>query len=194
MSPKGESKELKVCPRCGLPYSYIKRKRVGDKVYLYAVHYHGYTREGGKIKKKVTECYLGPEGSYEYVTKTHLKEGLILKGMIDTERALAYLDALISYIGRASIDRETARRLGERFIRLGRKLTGLLDINEVEEILRSHPDIEYPVVKKRVNDRTWILLAPSEETARKWCEILERHGYIVEITYEEKTPGVRVSI
>jgi len=93
LPPKG------ICPKCGLPYPYIKRSRRGSKVHLYAIHYHGYERlPNGKTRKKVRECYLGPEDQYEYVTRTHVKEGLVLKGMVNTERALTYLDALIKHI------------------------------------------------------------------------------------------------
>ena len=119
LSPKVEGR---ICPRCGLPYSYIKRRKVGNKVYIYAVHYLGYTREGGKVKKKVKECYLGPEGSYDYVTLTHEREGLILRGLTDSGRALEYLDALINYLGRVEIDRELALKLAERFEKLAKRL------------------------------------------------------------------------
>jgi hypothetical protein len=30
--------EEKICPRCGLPYNYIRRMKVSNRVYLYAVH------------------------------------------------------------------------------------------------------------------------------------------------------------
>jgi len=66
---------LKACPRCGLPYSYIKRKRIGGRVYLYAIH---------KSKGKVTrECYLGPQGGYEYVSKLHEDVNLELKSVVE---------------------------------------------------------------------------------------------------------------
>jgi len=112
-----------VCPRCGLPFSYIKRKRVGRKVYLYAVHYLGYTKTpNGRIKKKTKECYLGPEESYEYVTVMHEKEGLVLKGVIDSDRALAYLDALIGYISKVNLDEDLALNLAVKFESLAKKL------------------------------------------------------------------------
>ena len=62
-------------------------------MHLYTVHYLGYE----KVRKKTREYYLGPEESYEYVSKTHFREGLVFRGMIDFERALAYLDAIINY-------------------------------------------------------------------------------------------------
>ena len=56
--------QLKVCPRCGQPVSYLERHRRNGHVYLYAAHYLGY-RKGpdGRVYKKVRRCYLGPEGS-----------------------------------------------------------------------------------------------------------------------------------
>jgi len=65
----------KVCPRCGMPFSYVKRKRVGGRVYLYSIH---------KSKGKVTrECYLGPQGGYEYVSKLHEDVNLELKSIVE---------------------------------------------------------------------------------------------------------------
>jgi len=67
----------RACPRCGLPYSYIKRKRVGGRVYLYSIH---------KSKGKVTrECYLGPQGGYEYVSKLHEDLQLQLSNVIERD-------------------------------------------------------------------------------------------------------------
>jgi len=52
----------KVCPRCGEPISYIERRKVGNRVYVYAVHYYGYERgPNGKPRPKLRRCYLGPE-------------------------------------------------------------------------------------------------------------------------------------
>ncbi len=116
------SKEGKVCPGCGLPYSYIKEKRVGNKIYVYAVHYLGYEKVGGKVRKKTKECYLGPKEQYDYVTQTHEREGLVLRGLIDSNRALEYLDALIRYISGAELDRTLAFKLATRFEELAKRL------------------------------------------------------------------------
>ena len=51
------------------------------------------------MRKKTRECYLGSE-EYDYVTVTHEREGLVLRGLSDSDRALEYLDALISYASR----------------------------------------------------------------------------------------------
>ena len=59
---------------------------------------------GGKVRKRVRKCYLGPEGSYEYVTRTHEREGLVFRGAVDRERILAYLDALIGYVSKVELD------------------------------------------------------------------------------------------
>jgi len=52
---RGEEGLPKVCPRCGQPYNFIERKRVGGRVYLLAVH-----MEAGRRVRH----YLGPEGEY----------------------------------------------------------------------------------------------------------------------------------
>jgi len=118
LSPKIE----RICPRCGEPYSYIKEKRVGNKVYVYAVHYLGYEKVGGKVRKKTKECYLGPKEQYDYVTQTHEREGLVLRGLIDSNRALEYLDALINYISRTELDKSLALNLAARFEELAKRL------------------------------------------------------------------------
>jgi len=113
----------RICPRCGEPFSYIKRRVVNGRVYLYAVHYHGYVKgEDGKIKKITRECYLGPEESYVHASKTHQREGLKLKGLSDSRRFLEYLDRLLEYATRRDLDpalkREVASRLERALARL----------------------------------------------------------------------------
>ena len=34
------SKERRICPRCGEPYSYVEKIDIGERSYLYAVHYY----------------------------------------------------------------------------------------------------------------------------------------------------------
>ncbi len=75
------SEGLRACPRCGRPYSYLERHRIGKKVYLYAVHYEGYERgPDGRMRKRVRKCYLGPADSplvsVSYVT-TASQEGSV---------------------------------------------------------------------------------------------------------------------
>jgi len=54
--------QLEACPRCGEPISFIERRKMGNRVYLYAVHYYGYERgPNGKPRPKLRRCYLGPE-------------------------------------------------------------------------------------------------------------------------------------
>ena len=184
MYPKGEG----VCPRCGRPFSYIKRRKVGNRVYLYAVHYLGYERlPNGKIRKKVEECYLGPEDSYEYVTLTHGREGLVLKGLADSDRAIAYLDALIKYLENVELSRELRESLGTRFMRIGRKLLGLEpDIEEVNRILWSNIHRELLVwrVEERSDRKVIVAKSNSSEDAKKICETLERYGYKCELEPE----------
>jgi len=62
--PSGQPSEAqpKTCPRCGLPISYMERRKVGSRVYIYAVHYEGYERgPNGRPRPKLRRCYLGPE-------------------------------------------------------------------------------------------------------------------------------------
>jgi len=116
---EGEERE-RLCPRCGGRISWIERHKHGGRVYLVAVHYLGYDKETGR--KNVRKCYLGPEDAYEYVSKIHEREGLELKGLADSGRALEYLDVLINYISKVELDPEVRKSLGSKFIELGRKL------------------------------------------------------------------------
>ena len=84
----------KICPRCGRRISYLKKRRIRGRTYVYAVHYLG-SKDGKKITE---ECYLGPLESYEYVSKLHEREGLVLKGLIDNERVLDYLRSILDYL------------------------------------------------------------------------------------------------
>jgi hypothetical protein len=56
--------QLEACPRCGEPISFIERRKMGNRVYLYAVHYYGYKRDShGKVRPRLKRCYLGPADS-----------------------------------------------------------------------------------------------------------------------------------
>jgi len=105
-----------------MQYSYIKRRNVGGRIYLYAVHYLGYKKEGGKVRKITRECYLGPEDSYEYVTRTHIREGLVLRGLSDEDRAIEYLDAIIHYLETHSLNPVFAERLASKLEELAKRL------------------------------------------------------------------------
>jgi len=115
---KKMSKEIKICPRCGEPYSWIEKRRVVRVVggrrceyeYFYAVHEY---REGGK--RKIKKCYLGPD-AYKYVSLTHKpREGLTFSGLMDSDRAIKYFYSLMSYIERAAdeIDPKQLRALAK---------------------------------------------------------------------------------
>ena len=104
---------VKVCPRCGLEYSYIEKRVVGGRVYLYAVHVMK-VRESGRVKRKVRKCYLGPEDSYEYVSMLHEREGIRLRGLVREDRALEYFDSLLNYVIRKDLSREAALKLISR--------------------------------------------------------------------------------
>ena len=77
---------IRVCPRCKSVYSYIERKKVYGREYLYAVHEY---RENGKRHKK--RCYLGPAEGYIYTSLTHRDSGLVFFGADDPKRYLRYL-------------------------------------------------------------------------------------------------------
>ena len=84
---------VKVCPRCGEPFSYVERRKGEYNEYFYAVHVK---REGKK--RRIRKCYLGPADSYKNVTHMHTEENLELKGLMDKNRAVEYVNRLLNYI------------------------------------------------------------------------------------------------
>jgi len=86
------------CPVCGLPIDFYERKtfrsRKGSRTYIYAVHILK-DPSGKRIRKR---CYLGPEDSYVYVSKTHFRDGLQFYGLHKEDRVLDYLRNLLQRI------------------------------------------------------------------------------------------------
>jgi hypothetical protein len=92
---EAQQQGLPICPRCGQPYRYLERRRIGNNVYYYAVHYEGYERgPDGKTRPKLRRCYLGPE-KYIEVSKLHSDLGLTLKGLMEEGRERDYMEALV---------------------------------------------------------------------------------------------------
>jgi len=110
--PREGSKKV-FCPRCGAK-GWIQSKRIGGREYYYCVHYE---------KGKRRYCYLGPK-VYDYATRTHLREGLVLRGLYDEERIIDYLDSIISYLERAQLKLkpELAKQIADRLESIVKKL------------------------------------------------------------------------
>ena len=89
---------LPICPRCGLPYSWIEARRRDSNTYYYAVHRLG---SGSEAKKR--KCYLGPR-LYKNVSLTHSDIGVTLEGAVSVienggdVRALKYLESFINHV------------------------------------------------------------------------------------------------
>lgn len=112
-----ERGERRTCPRCGEPYSYVDVRAAGEsRVYYYAVHYR---RESGA--RRVKKCYLGPS-EYEYVTRLHERESLVLRGLVDSDRVIEYLNAIVEYLERNPLEPELAEKLADKFRVLASKL------------------------------------------------------------------------
>lgn len=122
-----QANENKICPRCGSQYSYLERKRVYGRVYVYAVHEY---REGGKRHRKW--CCLGPLEGYRHATTTHEVYGLFLKSAIDSNRLYEYLDTIVSYlledpsniVSKLGVDRSRAISLATKLDRLSKAILG----------------------------------------------------------------------
>ena len=123
--------ERPVCPRCGSPISWVERQRKGDRVYYYAVHYLGYTKVGGRVRKRVRRCYLGPE-SYEYVSRLHKDLGIVLEGAVVDRRVVHYLDAFVEALSRVELDRSTLVEILSKLRYLTQRLGGY--VRKLEEL------------------------------------------------------------
>ena len=99
----------KLCPRCGHRYTYIEQRKQGDRIYYYAVHEER-TKNG---KRRIRKCYLGPS-AYIYVTRLHEKENLVFRGLLERNRAIEYLEAILQSLLNASLDKETKRQISQK--------------------------------------------------------------------------------
>ena len=112
------------CPKCGKPYSRLRRKRINGRIYVYARHYLGYSKVDGRIVKRYRDCYLGPENGYIYVSGNHLREGLEFKGMHESGRTLDYLKKLLHSLEDSLARAEEAAEIAGLFEDMSRRLRG----------------------------------------------------------------------
>ena len=120
-----------ICPRCGQPYRYVEKRKIGNNIYYYAVHYEGFERSpDGRARPKLRRCYLGPN-AYIEVSKTHNNIGLTLKGLIEEGREMDYLNAIVEAIEARLRDGrlkpEEALELAESLDKLGELARTLRD-------------------------------------------------------------------
>lgn len=112
-----ENEETKVCPRCGISYSYIERKKVGSRVYIYAVHY---TRVGRV--RRVRRCYLGPADRYIYVERIHMLFVLTnLAAQNYIQLAASAIRRTIEALGRSELNVKELRELLRAIEEIGRR-------------------------------------------------------------------------
>jgi len=122
---EGQSQGLPICPRCGQPYRYLERRKIGNNVYYYAVHYEGYERgPDGRPRPKLRRCYLGPN-VYIEVSKTHSDLGMTFKGLIEEGRERDYINALAEAIEARLRD---GRLRPEEALELARSLDRLAEL------------------------------------------------------------------
>jgi len=119
-----------ICPRCGQPYRWIYQETIHGRAYLYAVH--EYVDENGRKRRR--KCYLGPAGSYEYVSKTH---DLEFYGPIKDDRYIKYLEEILDLFAfeePVSIDPEEFKRDFENVIKMRSLVKKISD--EINDRLR----------------------------------------------------------
>ena len=108
----------KICPRCGLKYSWMERRRSNGREYYYAVHV-----EGSKRRK----CYLGPR-EYENVSRLHYDVALTFKGLLERGRAVDYLESLLIALKRDVMRERLSREDAKRLMPLAKELVERLEL------------------------------------------------------------------
>jgi len=78
--------KVKICPRCGLPYSYIEKRGK----YYYAVHYE--QRGEKRVKRR---CYLGAEN---YVHVSHINEIRLTSKHLDPDFLFRLLNTTLDQL------------------------------------------------------------------------------------------------
>ena len=158
---------MKACPRCGLPYSYVKHRRRGGRVYMYAIH-----KSKGKT---VRECYLGPVGGYEYVSRLHEDLQLELAGIMER--------SWVEYV----------RSMVEARVELAAQNPSLLNIvaEEVREVSRIISE-----AASRLKLELSIPEPPSIELKAKLSPYVSPHGTYkgVQIEYEGEVSTIPFSL
>jgi len=99
------------CPRCFKDISWIEERVRKGRKYYYAVHYEGYSRVDGRVRRRIKKCYLGPR-VYEYVSRMHSDIGLSLHGFMVRDRFLKYLEMVSGCI--PYLDPEVLRDVRDR--------------------------------------------------------------------------------
>jgi len=114
-------KTIKICERCGEPYSYREVRKTEHNVYIYNVHV---TKIGNR--RKIRKCYLGAQSTYKYVERMHRDIELNLRGMHDHQRIVDYLKAIIEYFNSILIKKEY-EEISEEEKRLLKELGKILE-------------------------------------------------------------------
>jgi hypothetical protein len=133
------SEKKEICPVCGRIIDYYDRKivrsRAGTRVYVYAVHASRDPLSGKRVRER---CYLGPEDSYVYVSKTHLRDGLMFYGLVKRDRVIDYLRNILYSVRGMDLSetelreirlllREALREIEERLREASEKTQASLD-------------------------------------------------------------------
>jgi hypothetical protein len=87
---KKTPRQKPVCPKCGLPYDWIEKRKVGGREYLLAVHV---VKDGDKKGKRIHH-YLGPKDRYVFAKASHSfmeLRGFALDKASDVKRLVDYL-------------------------------------------------------------------------------------------------------
>jgi hypothetical protein len=100
MKKSGKGIDLKICPRCFREISWIERREKGDRTYYYAVHYGGYSKVDGRVKRFISKCYLGAD---EYVNVERF-QNLGLSGVFDRDRFRRYVRRLMDFLSREDLE------------------------------------------------------------------------------------------
>jgi hypothetical protein len=158
-----EELELSICPRCHSLINYIEERESGGNTYLYAIHV-----ERGEKGRKLRKCYLGPKNQYIYVSMLHQREGLELRGLMDFDRAIEYVEALKDYFRNLKLDdprRKELSRIGMEFLEISGSQNIASEVVKITSEMLS--DIMQYFMKRKTKGMTKERIERARELFRK---------------------------
>jgi hypothetical protein len=163
----GKLLDMKLCVRCGKPFSYVEPARRGNKLYLYCVH----ESWNGGVRKRIKH-YCGPADVYDYCSRLHGDIGLTLKAPLDHNRWIEYIINIVETMVDRALEEPRNRPLKDRVTQ------GLLKIRQVVERSLLELGVEVsqlkePTVRVSVDINHVDIMLPN---GRRW--VLDRESVV----------------
>jgi hypothetical protein len=145
---------MKVCVRCGRPFSYVEPARRGGRLYIYCVH----ESWNGGVRRRVKH-YCGPADVYDYCSRLHGDIGLTLKTPLDHNRWVEYVTSMVETMVSRALEEPRNRTLRDGVVQ------GLLKIRQAVERGLLELGIKEPMIRVSVDGNHVDVMLPS---GRRW--------------------------